>query len=126
MARESRRSRRKISGGLYKKSYRKKRRYDLAGDATLTKVGVRKIKRTRARSALLKVKMLTTDVVNVYNPKNKKSQKTKIKAVLENPANRHYVRRNIITKGTIIETDLGKARITSRPGQEGTLNAVLI
>jgi len=46
--------------------------------------------------------------------------------VLENPANRHFVRRNILTKGTIIETVKGKAKITGRPGQEGMVNAVLI
>ena len=46
--------------------------------------------------------------------------------VVENPANRHFVRRNIMTKGTVIETEKGKARITSRPGQDGTINAVLI
>ena len=36
------------------------------------------------------------------------------------------VRRNILTKGAIIETDAGKAKITNRPGQEGTVNAVLV
>ncbi|MFH1511592.1 MAG: 30S ribosomal protein S8e, partial [Candidatus Woesearchaeota archaeon] len=33
---------------------------------------------------------------------------------------------NIITKGTIVDTDKGKVRITSRPGQDGTLNGVLV
>ena len=55
-----------------------------------------------------------------------KIEKLKITAVVENPANRHFVRRNIITKGTVIETEKGKARITSRPGQEGVINAILI
>ncbi|MBW3022802.1 30S ribosomal protein S8e, partial [Candidatus Woesearchaeota archaeon] len=52
--------------------------------------------------------------------------KAKIKTVADSPANKHYVRRNIITKGAIVETDKGKAKITSRPGQDGTVNAVLI
>ncbi|MEK6848627.1 MAG: 30S ribosomal protein S8e, partial [Nanoarchaeota archaeon] len=42
------------------------------------------------------------------------------------PANRHFIRRNIMTKGSVIDTELGKARITSRPGQDGVVNAVLI
>ncbi|RLF79472.1 30S ribosomal protein S8e, partial [Thermococci archaeon] len=42
------------------------------------------------------------------------------------PANRQYVRRNIITKGAIIQTEIGKAIVTSRPGQDGVVNAVLI
>ncbi|MEK6949175.1 MAG: 30S ribosomal protein S8e, partial [Nanoarchaeota archaeon] len=49
-----------------------------------------------------------------------------IKTISGNPANRHFVRRNIMTKGAIIETEKGKARITSRPGQDGAVNAVLI
>ena len=55
-----------------------------------------------------------------------KAKKVRIKNVLENPANRHYARENIITKGAIVDTDAGKARITSRPGQDGTANAVLV
>jgi len=43
-----------------------------------------------------------------------------------NPANINYVRRNLLTKGAIITTDLGRARIVSRPGQDGVVNAVLI
>ena len=43
----------------------------------------------------------------------------------ENPANPNYVRRNLLTKGAIIKTELGNARILSRPGQDGTINAVL-
>ncbi|PIN87382.1 30S ribosomal protein S8e, partial [Candidatus Woesearchaeota archaeon CG10_big_fil_rev_8_21_14_0_10_32_24] len=55
-----------------------------------------------------------------------KTQKTVIVTVVENPSNPHLVRRNILTKGAVVETKMGKARITSRPGQEGTLNGVLI
>ena len=64
--------------------------------------------------------------MSLYDPKAKKCSKATIKNVSGNPANRHFVRRNIITKGAVVETDKGKARITSRPGQEGTINAVLI
>ncbi|MFB6184110.1 MAG: 30S ribosomal protein S8e, partial [Haloarculaceae archaeon] len=44
----------------------------------------------------------------------------------ENPSNPNYARRNIITKGAIIETSEGRARVTSRPGQDGQVNAVLV
>ena len=63
---------------------------------------------------------------NLYNPKTKKYSITKIKAITDNPANRHFVRRSIITKGTVVETEAGKARVTNRPGQEGVINAVLV
>ena len=55
-----------------------------------------------------------------------KVKKVKITNVVESPANRHYARENIITRGAIVETEAGKARITSRPGQDGTVNAVLL
>ena len=70
--------------------------------------------------------LLSIDTANVYNPKEKKYEQLKIETILENPANRHFVRRNIMTKGTIIKTEKGKARITNRPGQEGVVNAILI
>ena len=56
----------------------------------------------------------------------KKTVKVKIKTVLENPASRHFVRQNILSKGAIIETEKGKARITSRPSKDNVVNAVLV
>ena len=58
--------------------------------------------------------------------KGKKYKRVKIETVIDNPANRNFIRRNILTKGTIVKTELGKARITNRPGQEAHVNAVLI
>jgi SSU ribosomal protein S8E len=46
--------------------------------------------------------------------------------VLETPANREYARRGIIVKGAIIQTEMGKAVVTSRPGQDGAVNALLL
>ena len=56
----------------------------------------------------------------------KKYSKLKILNIIDNKANRHFVRRNIITKGAIIKTEKGNARVNSRPGQEGSINAVLV
>jgi len=53
-------------------------------------------------------------------------KKAKILKVLESPDNPHFSRENLITKGAFIETELGKARVTSRPGQHGVVNAVLV
>ena len=80
----------------------------------------------KAKAGLTKIKQISADTVNLYDPKTKKHSKEKIVNTTDNPANRHFARRNIITKGSIIETAKGKARIISRPGQEGTLNAVLL
>lgn len=63
---------------------------------------------------------------NVLDPKKKKAKRARILTVKGNPANPHFVTRNIITKGATIETELGTARVTSRPGQHGVINAVLV
>ena len=63
---------------------------------------------------------------NVHDPKTGHTKKVKILAVVKNPADRNLDRMKVITKGTIIETELGTAKVTSRPGQDGTVNAVLI
>ncbi len=55
-----------------------------------------------------------------------KSKKAKILNVALSPDNRHYARENLLTLGAIIETDAGKAKVTSRPGQSGMVNAVLV
>jgi small subunit ribosomal protein S8e len=73
-----------------------------------------------------KSRVLTTDIAYVVDPKTKKTTKTEIVTVVENSANVHYVRRNIMNKGAIINTKIGRAKITSRPGQTGVINAVLL
>jgi small subunit ribosomal protein S8e len=125
MALTSTRPLRKTTGGRYK-AYRKKRVFEKRNPPILTKVAERKAKTRRTVGNNKKMGLLSVDVVNVYDPKSKKYSKIKIKTILENTANRHFVRRNILTKGAIIETELGKAKVTSRPGQEGTVNAILV
>jgi small subunit ribosomal protein S8e len=55
-----------------------------------------------------------------------KVKKVKIIKVLENATNNDYQRRGIITKGAILETEAGKCRVVSKPGQTGIVNAVSI
>ena len=118
------RSLRKITGGRFKVPTKK---LATMGDTpTFTKVGEIKVKDKRKKGGETKHTLLTVNKVNVLNPKTKKSQVTDVSAVIENNANRNFIRRSILTKGAIVSTPLGKARVTSRPGQVGTLNAVLI
>lgn len=123
MAISQARSKRKASGARYKGA-RKKRQHELGSTPTLTRLGKRKTKRTRVLARAVKTRLLHEEFANVRV--GKKIERLKITAVLENPANRHYVRRNILTKGTVVKTEKGNARITNRPGQEGCINAVLI
>lgn len=72
-----------------------------------------------------KTALKSIDFVNLSTGEAK-VKKTKILKVLENATNNDYQRRGIITKGAILETQEGKCRVVSRPGQSGTVNAVLI
>jgi len=118
-------STRKPSGGRLILA-RKKQRFEVAPEDAETKLGKHTQKLIRARAGAQKVKLLATDVINVTDPKTKKTVKATIKTVTENGANIHYVRRNILTKGAVVDTDKGKVKITSRPGQSGTLSGVLV
>ena len=114
----------KISGGKYIKN-RKKKLYELAGQKRVVKVGEEKRKKQRTRGGKKKVVSLKAKFVNIQT-KGKEQKKVEIKNVLETPSNRFLARQNILTKGTIIETELGKVKITNRPTQEGTINGILI
>lgn len=119
------RSRRKPSGGFYKPA-RKKRKYELGREQVETLIGERKIKKVRVRGGNYKIKLFSDKYANVYDPKKKKVVRAEIRSVVENPAHVHYSRRNVITKGAVIATEIGKAKVTNRPSQEGVINAVLI
>jgi len=113
----------KPSGGR-KKAYRTKRRYEKGSFPTETTLGEPKQKTNRTRGGNTKTRLPSTNVANVSDNSGK-TQKTEITRVIRNPANVDYDRRGVITKGTIIETPLGQAKVTSRPGQNGIVNATL-
>jgi len=125
MAISQSRPKRKETGGRYI-AYRKKRQYELGREPSFTKLGKEKVLVLRVMGANRKLRMLRADTANLYDPKSKSFKQAKIKTITDNPANRHFIRRNIMTKGSVIDTELGKAKITSRPGQDGVINAVLI
>ena len=103
---------------------RKKKLSERSGKPRLTIVGKVKRKVMKGHGGNSKIVLLSTDVALVIDPKTKKSKKSKIKNVLKSPANRYF--KTQMVKGTIIETELGKAKITNRPGQEGAVAAILV
>ena len=111
----------KISSGKYTKN-RKKKSYEIAGQRRIVKIGEEKRKVQRTMGGKKKNVLLKAKFVNIQG-KNKKAE---IKNVLETPSNRFLARQNILTKGTIIQTELGKVKITNRPTQEGTVNGILV
>lgn len=116
---------RKLTGGRSKSS-RNKRKVEFGRDPAETKIGERKIKTIRTKGGGKKLRLTNDLKINVVDPKNNKMQIAEIMGVIENHANDHFVRRNIITKGAVVETNLGQVKITSRPGQDGMVNGVLI
>jgi small subunit ribosomal protein S8e len=115
----------KLSGGR-KRAGRKKRKYEKGAFAAETLMGEDRRKTARGRGGNSKIKVLSGKQVCVTDIKTGKTEKTEVIRVVKNPANVDYDRRGVITKGAIVETHLGQARLTSRPGQHGILNAVLI
>jgi len=119
-------SKRTSTGSIYH-ARRKKRKYEMGREILRTKLGEKEVmKKMNCRGGNKKFRLTVTRTANVFDPKTKKISKAKVTNVIENQADTHFVRRNIITKGAIIETEKGKAKVTSRPSQDGTLNATLI
>ncbi len=119
------RSRRKPTGGRYR-PLRKKRKYEIGPEQQYAFLGPQKVKLYRTRGRNQKVRLLNAEFANVIDPKSGKTTKSKIVTVKENSSNPHFVTRNIITRGAVLQTDLGLAKVTSRPGQDGVINAVLV
>ena len=114
---------RKISGGKYRKR-RKKKMYELPGQRREVKLGEGKRRGKRVLGGSKKTFLLKANKVNVKV--GNKTEKLEIKNVLETPSNRFLARQNILGKGTIVQTERGRVRITNRPSQEGMVNGILI
>ncbi len=118
-------SRRSLTGRRYRYN-RSKRKFEIGREPHLTTIGAVKTKQIRTRGNNHKIRIMTTNLAYVVDPKTGKTAQTEIVSVIDNAANLNYIRRNIMNKGAIIDTKLGKARITSRPGQSGSINAILL
>jgi len=116
---------RKLSGGK-KRVYRSKKLYEAGGYPAETTLGEPRRKIKKGIGGNTKIKALSDKFASVTDPKSGKTEKTEITRVVKNAANVDYNRRGVITKGAEIETSLGLAKVTSRPGNDGVINAVLI
>jgi small subunit ribosomal protein S8e len=117
------RSKRKRTGGRLR-PFRKKKRYQLGREPAETTVDEPRFRTVDSRGNQKKIRALSTNVAQVADGGD--VEEATIENVVDNPANVNYIRRNIITKGAIVETSAGRARVTSRPGQDGQVNAVLV
>jgi small subunit ribosomal protein S8e len=119
------RPKRKVTGGRVRLA-RKKRKFEVGREKQFTRLGPRKVKNYRTKGANSKTRLLLADAINVVDPSTKAIKRVKILTVKSNPSNPNYVQRNIMTKGATVMTELGEAVITSRCGQDGTVNGMLI
>jgi small subunit ribosomal protein S8e len=113
---------RKYTGGR-KIAMRSRRKFELDRYPNEAVIGSNLEVIRRVRGDNRKMALKTVEFVNVSNYE-KKTTRSKILRVIKNTANKDYERRGVITKGTIIETELGLARVVSRPGQVGLINAI--
>jgi small subunit ribosomal protein S8e len=116
---------RKITGGR-RRPAQKKRRAEIGRAPVDTHIGETRTRIIRTYGGNNVVVTLRANYANVTNPKNGETKKVKIETVEKNTANPNYVRRNLLTKGAVIKTEIGSARIMSRPGQDGIINATLL
>lgn len=114
----------KITGGR-RRPLRIRRKYEMDRYPNEALLGPQVTVTRRIRGNNVKTALKTTDLVNLASP-GAKVKKVKILKVLENPANNDYRRRGVISKGAVLETESGKCKVVSRPGQDGIINAVLI
>ncbi len=116
-------TKRKSTGGRSRPS-RGRRAYERDGYAIEPLVGATAKRFSRVRGGKMTAGVVFADVANVSDPAGRAS-KSKILRVKKSPANRDYERRGVITKGAVIETEAGEAVVTSRPTDDGVVNAVL-
>ncbi len=103
-----------------------KRKFEIGREKQFTKIGPQTSKAFRGMGGNLKIGVLTAEFANVIDKKTNTTKKVKIIEVKSNPTDPNYVQRNILNKGATISTEVGEAVVTSRPRQDGVVNAVLI
>ena len=119
-------SNRKPTGGRRVPSANK-RKFEIGREKQFTKLGAESLKQYRGAGGNVKVGMLVAEYANVVDKNSGKVTKMKIANVSANPADPNYIQRNILNKGATIDLEDGsKAVVTSRPGQDGSVNAILL
>lgn len=116
---------RKASGGR-RVAQRARRKFEIDRYPNEATLGPTITITRRSRGNNMKTALKSAETVNVCDPTSKKTTKFAIIRVTKNPANKDYERRGVISKGALVETEAGTARVISRPGQDGSINAILI
>ena len=113
----------KVTGGR-RHPLRSRRKYEMDRFPNEALIGEQITITRKVRGKNVKTAIKTIDSVNLAI--DSKIKRVKIIKVLENATNNDYQRRGVISKGAILETEEGKCRVVSRPGQHGTVNAIFV
>jgi len=113
----------KVTGGR-RHPLRSRRKYEMDRFPNEAIIGKQITITRKVRGKNVKTAIKTIDSVNLAI--DSKIKRVKIIKVLENATNNDYQRRGVVSKGAILETEEGKCRVVSRPGQDGTVNAILV
>jgi small subunit ribosomal protein S8e len=117
-------AKRKFTGGR-KIASRGRRKFEIDRYPNEAIVGTIDTVIRTVRGGNTKTAIKTADFANITDPASNKTTRSKILRVTKNFANKDYERRGVLSKGALIETEAGPARISSRPGQDGMINAVV-
>jgi small subunit ribosomal protein S8e len=116
-------AKRKFTGGR-KIASRGRRKFEIDRYPNEATVGTIDTVTRAVRGGNTKTAIKTADFANITDPASNKTTRSKILRVTKNFANKDYERRGVLSKGALIETEAGPARISSRPGQDGMINAI--
>ena len=114
----------KITGGI-RHPLKTRQKFDMDRYPNEALMGEQETATRKTRGNNRKTALKTVNHVNLVLP-DAKIKRSKIVRVLENQTNNDYQRRGVITKGAILETEDGKCKVVSRPGQNGVINAILV
>ena len=115
---------RKITGGI-RHPLKTRQKFETDRYPNEALIGDQETSTRKTRGNNRKTALKTVSHVNLVLP-DAKIKRSKIVRVLENQTNNDYQRRGVITKGAILETEDGKCKVVSRPGQNGVINAILV
>ncbi len=116
----------KVSSGTggSRVKFRDKKLIHIGNRFTSTKAGEKIVKENvRIKGGKCKIKLKKASTVNVITKEGVK--KAKILGVIESHR-ADFARENIITKGAVLKTEIGKVKVTNRVGQDGIVNGVLV
>ncbi len=116
-------TKRKVTGGK-RIAYRGRKKMERKSQPRVAKIGKSEVLTRRARGGNIIHYVISAEKISIST--NEGTKNVKLLSLASNPSNRDYERRGIITRGAIVMTEAGRAKVTSKPSKNGTLSGVLL